>query len=82
MTGLLTDAVRALGRTAGDLPLTTGVPIVAFLLLVVLATEREMARFASRGPQARRFGSLAFVLVPLALVFLSAVTARFVDLLT
>jgi hypothetical protein len=81
MTALLTDTVRAIGQTAGSLPKATGVPIVAFALLLVLLIERETARPALGAERAARWRSLAFVLVPLVVLFLSAVTAQITDLL-
>lgn len=82
MTSLLTDTVRELGRAAGAGPSATGVPIVVLALLVLLLTEREMARFALAGRRAARAGSLGFVFVPLGLLFLVAVTVRVADLLS
>ena len=81
MTALLTDTVQAIGERAGGLPEATGVPIVAFALLVVLLIELEAARQSLRGTRAARARSLTFVLVPLIVLFLSAVTAQTVDLL-
>jgi len=82
MTALLGDTVRVVGETAGGLPEATGVPIVAFALLMVLLIERETARPVLHGTRAARVRSLTFVLVPLLVLFLSAVTAQIVDLLT
>lgn len=81
MTALLTDTVRTIGETAGGLPKATGVPIVAFALLVILLIEREASRPALGAERAARVRSLAFVLVPLVVLFACAVTVQVADLL-
>jgi Mn2+/Fe2+ NRAMP family transporter len=81
MTALVNDTTRALGRAAGATPLTTGVAIVAIVLVLVLLIQREVARPLLSRARAARVARLGFVALPLGFILVVVFASRLGEIL-